>query len=46
MTNTQVLMADIDSHYEKLRKTMETLYHNYEQVSKSVTDVASIFESL
>ena len=43
MTNTQLLLADIDSHYEKLRKTMETLYYNYEQVSKSVSDVSVIF---
>lgn len=46
MTNTHLLLGDIDTHYEKLKKTLDTLFYNYENVSKSLVDVANIFDSL
>lgn len=46
MTNTQILSGNIDAQYEKLRKALDTLFYNYEHVSKSLIEVASIFENL
>lgn len=46
MNNTLLLASEIDSHYEKLKKAIDTLMHNYELVSKSLTEVTNIFETM
>lgn len=46
MTNTHLLLGEIDIQYEKLKKSLDTLFYYYEHLSKSMVDVASIFESL
>ena len=46
MANTHLLLGEIDAQYEKLRKSLDTLFYNYEHLSRSLIDVATIFEGL
>ena len=46
MTNSHLLMGEIDAHYEELKRALENLFYNYDNVAKTLTEVADVLDKL
>ena len=44
--NVGGVLSEFDLYYEKIRKQLETIFYNYDLLSKSLIEIGNTFDSL